>query len=115
MRMPTGGFLSNHAHQVCARLAHDLKAWLAQPALPRETMRFEWKRFRRPFVQIVARVIHSGRRTIVRHGSGRQPCPKGSRRTAPCTGVPNRAQASLRDHASSRPGDLREQHGRRLP
>ena len=66
MRMPTGGFLANQAYLVCARLAHNMKAWLAQLALPRETMRWEWKRFRRAFVQIAARVIHSGRRTIVR-------------------------------------------------
>jgi hypothetical protein len=66
MRMPTGGFLANHAYMLCARLAHNMKAWLAQLALSSETMRWEWKRFRRCFVQIAARVIHSGRRTIVR-------------------------------------------------
>lgn len=66
MSMPTGGFLANYAYLVCARLAHNLKAWLAQVVLPRETMRWEWKRFRRSFVQIAARVIQSGRRTIVR-------------------------------------------------
>lgn len=65
MSMPTGGFLANHAYMVCARLAHNLKAWLAQIALPRETMRWEWKRFRRSFVQIAARVTLSGRRTNV--------------------------------------------------
>jgi len=39
---------------------------VAQLALPRETMRWEWKRSRRSLVQIAVRVIHSGRRTIVR-------------------------------------------------
>ena len=32
MRMPTGGFLANHAFLVCARLAHNLKSWLAMLA-----------------------------------------------------------------------------------
>ena len=66
MKLPTGGFLANHAYLVCARFAHNLKAWLAMLALPRETMRWEWKRFRRSFVQIAARVVHSGRQTLVR-------------------------------------------------
>ncbi len=66
MRMPTGGFLANHAYLVCARLAHNLEAWLAQLALPPEVLRWEWKRFRRPVVLIAARVIHSGRRMILR-------------------------------------------------
>jgi len=57
MRMPTGGFLANHAFLVCARLAHNLKAWLAMLALPVETMRWEWKRFRKAFVYIAARVV----------------------------------------------------------
>lgn len=66
MKLPTGGFLANHAYLVCARLAHNLKAWLAMLALPRESMRWEWKRFRRSFVQIAARVVCSGRQTLVR-------------------------------------------------
>lgn len=66
MRMPTGGFLANHAYLVCARLAHNLKAWIAQLALPDQVVRWEWKRFRRSFVLIAARIIHSGRRTIVK-------------------------------------------------
>jgi hypothetical protein len=66
MRMPTGGFLANHAHLLCARIAHNLKAWLAMLALPKETMRWEWKRFRKAFVYVAARVILSARQRIVR-------------------------------------------------
>ena len=66
MRLPTGTLLANHAYLVCARLAQNMKAWLSMLALPIETIRWEWKRFRRSFVYIAARVIHSGRRCILR-------------------------------------------------
>lgn len=66
MRMPTGSFLANSAFLVIARLAHNLKSWLAQLALPQEVMRWEWKRFRYAFVYVAARVIHRARQTIVR-------------------------------------------------
>lgn len=66
MRMPTGTLLANAALLACARIAHNLKAWLAMLALPEETMRWEWKRFRRAFVFVAARVVHSGRQTLVR-------------------------------------------------
>lgn len=66
MRMPTGTLLANHALLVCARIAHNMKAWLAALALPRETMRWEWKRFRRAFVFLSARVTQSARQTLVR-------------------------------------------------
>lgn len=69
MRMPTGGMLSNAAFMICARLAHNLKPWLAQTALPKETMRWEWKRFRRAFVYCAARVVHASRQTQVRFAS----------------------------------------------
>ena len=66
LRMPTGGLLSNAAFMTCARLAHNLKPWLAQLALPRETMRWEWKRFRRSFVYCAARVVHTARQVHLR-------------------------------------------------
>ena len=66
MRMPTGGLISNAAYLTCARLAHNLKAWLAQLALPRETMRWEWKRFRHAFVYVAARVLRQSRQIHVR-------------------------------------------------
>ena len=66
MRMPTGGLLANHAFLVCARLAHNLKAWLAMLALPTEVMRWEWKRFRKAFVYIAARVVLTARAHVLR-------------------------------------------------
>ncbi len=66
MRMPTGGLLANHAFLVCARLAHNLKAWLAMLALPAEVMRWEWKRFRKAFVYIAARVVLTARMHVLR-------------------------------------------------
>jgi hypothetical protein len=66
MRMPTGGLLANHAFLVCARLAHNIKAWLAMLALPEEAMRWEWKPFRKAFVYVAARVIKRSRQRVVR-------------------------------------------------
>jgi hypothetical protein len=66
MRMPTGSLLANHAFLVCARLAHNLKAWLAMLALPVEVMRWEWKRFRKAFVYVAARVILTARSHVLR-------------------------------------------------
>jgi len=69
LRMPTGGFLANYAHLVCARLAHNIKSWLAMLALPSEVMRWEWKRFRKAFVYVAASVVRSARQNILRLAS----------------------------------------------
>ena len=66
MAMPTGSFLANGAYLVCARLACNIKSWLAQIALPKEAVRWEWKRFRQAFVIVAARVVHHARSIIVR-------------------------------------------------
>ena len=66
MRMPTGELLANAAFLTCARLAHNFKSWLAQLALPPETMRWEWKRFRLAFLYIAATVVHHARQVVVR-------------------------------------------------
>lgn len=66
MRMPTGGFLANWAFLVCARIAHNFKAWLAMLALPAEVMRWEWKRFRKAFVFVAARVVRGAGQVVVR-------------------------------------------------
>jgi hypothetical protein len=66
MRTPTGTLLANHALMVCARIAHNMKAWMAGLALPKETMRWEWKRFRRSFVYLSARVTKAARQTLIR-------------------------------------------------
>jgi hypothetical protein len=62
MRMPTGSLLANAAYMICARLAFNLKSWLAQlSVLPDEVMRWEWKRFRHNFVIIAATVTKHAR------------------------------------------------------
>jgi hypothetical protein len=66
MRMPTGNFLANWAYLVCARIAHNLKAWLAMLVLPTEVMRWEWKRFRKAFVFVAARVVKKAGQILVR-------------------------------------------------
>jgi hypothetical protein len=66
MRMPTAGFQANWAYLVCARLAHNLKSWLAMLALPSEVMRWEWKRFRKAFVYVAARIVRSARQNLLR-------------------------------------------------
>lgn len=65
MRMPTGSLLANAAYLRCARLAHNMKGWLAALALPHETGRWEWKRFRLAFVYIAARVVLKARQVRV--------------------------------------------------
>jgi len=62
MRMPTGSLLANAAYMICARLAFNLKSWLAQlRVVPGEVMRWEWKRFRYNFVIIAATVLKHAR------------------------------------------------------
>ena len=65
MRMPTGDFLANAAFLRCARLAHNIKCWLALLALPTETIRWEWKRFRQAFVFVAARVVLRARQVWI--------------------------------------------------
>ena len=65
-RMPVAEFMGNSAWLQIARLAWNLGKWIAQLALPSEVVRWEWKRFRRHFVYIAAKVLKSGRRLVVR-------------------------------------------------
>jgi hypothetical protein len=65
-RMPVAEFRGNSAWLEIARLAWNLGKWIAQVALPSEVVRWEWKRFRRHFVYIAAKVLKSGRRLVVR-------------------------------------------------
>jgi hypothetical protein len=65
-RMPVAEFMGNSAWLEIARLAWNLGKWIAQLALPSEVVRWEWKRFRRHFVYIAAKVMKSGRRLVVR-------------------------------------------------
>jgi Transposase DDE domain group 1 len=65
-RMPVAEFLGNSAWLEIARLAWNLGKWIAQIALPSEVVRWEWKRFRRHFVYIAAKVLKLGRSWVVR-------------------------------------------------
>lgn len=65
-RMPVREFAGNSAWLEIARLAWNLGKWLAQLVLPEETVRWEWKRFRRAFVEVSAEVIKRSRQLWVR-------------------------------------------------
>lgn len=65
-RMPVREFLANSAWMQLARLAWNLGKWLAQRALPEEVVRWEWKRFRRAFVIVSAKVIAHARQVFIR-------------------------------------------------
>lgn len=65
-RMPVAEFMGNSAWLQIARLAWNLGKWIAQIALPSEVVRWEWKRFRRHFVYIAAKVLKEGRSLVVR-------------------------------------------------
>jgi hypothetical protein len=65
-RMPVAEFMGNAAWLEIARLAWNLGKWIAQIALPEEVVRWEWKRFRRHFVYIAAKVLKLGRSWVVR-------------------------------------------------
>ena len=64
-RMPVAEFDGNSAWLEIARLAWNLAKWLAQLALPDETVRWEWKRFRQAFVYVAAQVLRRGRQITV--------------------------------------------------
>jgi hypothetical protein len=66
LRMPTGTLLANAAFLLAAVIAWSLRTWLSLLALPRATLRWEWKRFRHTFVYIAARVISAAREVVVR-------------------------------------------------
>jgi len=65
-RMPVAEFMGNSAWLEIARLAWNLGKWIAQLVLPSEVVRWEWKRFRRHFVYIAAKVVKLGRSWVVR-------------------------------------------------
>ena len=65
-RMPTGSLLANGAFLMCAQIAWCLRVWLSLIALPTDTLRWEWKRFRHAFVYIAAKVVKIAREVVVR-------------------------------------------------
>lgn len=69
-RMPVREYLGNCAWLQIARLAWNIGKWIAALALPREVSRWEWKRFRRAFVLVVAEVVKTGRQIRTRISRG---------------------------------------------
>jgi Transposase DDE domain group 1 len=74
--MPVAEFLGNSAWLQIARLAWNLGKWIAQLALPSEVVRWEWKRFRRHFVYVAAKVLKTARRLIVRLAGSHRHLPE---------------------------------------
>jgi len=65
-RMPTGTLMANGAFLLCAQIAWCLRAWMSLIALPKETSRWEWKRFRHAFVYIAGKVVRAAGEVVVR-------------------------------------------------
>lgn len=65
-RMPVAEMRGNAAWLEIARLAWNLGKWIAQLDLPEEVSRWEWKRFRRAFVDLPAQLVRIARQTRVR-------------------------------------------------
>jgi hypothetical protein len=65
-RMPVAEMRGNAAWLEIARLAWNLGKWIAYVALGKETSRWEWKRFRRCFVDFAVQVVRIARQTRVR-------------------------------------------------
>jgi hypothetical protein len=66
LRMPTGELRANGAFLLAGQLAWCLKTWLSLLALPKETVRWEWKWFRQAFVYVAAAITRTARRAEVR-------------------------------------------------
>jgi hypothetical protein len=70
LRMPSDGLVSNWAYMVIATLAWNLKAWYGlvtlAPAVRRDILRMEFKRFLGSFVQIPCQIVATGRRLVCR-------------------------------------------------
>lgn len=70
LRMLSDGLISNWAYMVIAALAWNLKAWYGlvtlEPAVRRDILRMEFKRFLRSFIQIPCQIVATGRRLVYR-------------------------------------------------
>lgn len=65
-RMPVAEMRGNAAWLEIARLAWNLAKWIAHVAMPNEVSRWEWKRFRRAFVNFSVQVVRIARQTRLR-------------------------------------------------
>ena len=74
-RMPVKQFVGNQAWMEIARLAWNLRVWIAQLVLPEETSRWEWKRFRQAFVFLAAQVLYHARQVWIRFANSHRFAP----------------------------------------
>jgi len=74
-RMPVKQFIGNEVWMEIARLAWNMRSWIAQLALPEEVVRWEWKRFRHAFVYLAAEVVHHARQILVRFAASHRFAP----------------------------------------
>jgi hypothetical protein len=65
-RMPVAEFDGNSGWLEIARLAWNIAKWIALLALPEETIRWEWKRFRQAFVYVAAQGLRRSRQIALR-------------------------------------------------
>ena len=66
MRMPTGELVANGAFMMAGLIAWNIKSWLSLLVLPKETLIWEWKRFRQAFVYVAAKIVTGARVAIAR-------------------------------------------------
>jgi hypothetical protein len=70
LTMPSDGLASNWAYMVIAALAWNLKAWYGlvtlEPAMRRDILRMEFKRFLTSYIQIPCQIVATGRQLIYR-------------------------------------------------
>src|SRR3974377_1291193 len=70
LRMPSDRLVSNWAYMVIAALAWNLKSWYGLvsvvPAVRRDILRMEFKRFLANFIQIPCQIVVTGRRLVWR-------------------------------------------------
>jgi len=70
LRMPSDSLVSNWAYMVIAALAWNLKAWYGMvsvaPAVRRDVLRMEFKRFLVSFIQIPCQIVATGRKLMYR-------------------------------------------------
>jgi hypothetical protein len=70
LRMLSDGLVSNWAYMVIAALAWNLKAWYGlvtfDPAIRRDILQMEFKRFLASFIRIPCQIVATGRRLVFR-------------------------------------------------
>ena len=60
---------------MAALIAWNLRAWLSLLALPAESLRWEWKRFRHAFLYVASKVVRTARTAVVQLASSHRFTP----------------------------------------